>query len=467
MFEGNKAPQRGQAARRGHHPPARHLHPRHGAGRTCSGSSSSIAARAASRPTVTPKIVELPQKRVDLIFEIDEGPKTGIAADQLPRQQGLLRQRPARRDRDQADRAGTSSSPSNDNYDPDRLEYDREQLRKYYTQPRLLRFPRRLVGRRADAGPERLRHHLHGRRGPAVPLRQARRSRPRLQRLERRRPASRCCRSGRASSTQSDKIETGDRRPDLRRRRRRLRLRRHPPALHAQPRDQHRRRHLRGARRPARLRRAHRHRRQHPHPRPRHPPRADAGRGRRLQPRPGRPLAQPDPRAWASSRTSTIERDPGLARRTAPCCRCTVEEQPTGELSFGAGYSARSTSCCSTWASPSATSAAAARTCARASRSARCASRSTSRFTEPHFLGRDLRGRLRPLPLHATTSATTPASRPARIGGGAAPRLPAERLTPTAGRATPCTPTRSWSTPAPATCRPDLGRRSATSAARA
>ena len=28
--------------------------------------------------TVTPKIVELPQKRVDLIFEINEGPKSGI-----------------------------------------------------------------------------------------------------------------------------------------------------------------------------------------------------------------------------------------------------------------------------------------------------------------------------------------------------------------------------------------------------
>ena len=28
--------------------------------------------------TVTPKIVELPQKRVDLVFEIDEGPKSGI-----------------------------------------------------------------------------------------------------------------------------------------------------------------------------------------------------------------------------------------------------------------------------------------------------------------------------------------------------------------------------------------------------
>ena len=28
--------------------------------------------------TVTPKIVQLPQRRVDLIFEINEGPKSGI-----------------------------------------------------------------------------------------------------------------------------------------------------------------------------------------------------------------------------------------------------------------------------------------------------------------------------------------------------------------------------------------------------
>ena len=33
---------------------------------------------------ITPKIVELPQKRVDLVFEIKEGPKTGIIRGQLP-----------------------------------------------------------------------------------------------------------------------------------------------------------------------------------------------------------------------------------------------------------------------------------------------------------------------------------------------------------------------------------------------
>ena len=35
--------------------------------------------------TVTPKIVELPQKRVDLIFEINEGPKSGITRINIDR----------------------------------------------------------------------------------------------------------------------------------------------------------------------------------------------------------------------------------------------------------------------------------------------------------------------------------------------------------------------------------------------
>jgi outer membrane protein insertion porin family len=81
--------------------------------------------------TVTPKIVNLPQKRVDLIFEISEGPKSGILrVEFLGNKQfsaGDLR-----------DVIVTKEShwykffTSNDNYDPDRIEYDREQLRKFY-----------------------------------------------------------------------------------------------------------------------------------------------------------------------------------------------------------------------------------------------------------------------------------------------------------------------------------------------
>ena len=81
--------------------------------------------------TVTPKIVQLPQKRVDLIFEIDEGPKSGILQINFIGNKSYG-------DNALRDVIVTREShwykffQSNDNYDPDRLEYDREQLRKFY-----------------------------------------------------------------------------------------------------------------------------------------------------------------------------------------------------------------------------------------------------------------------------------------------------------------------------------------------
>jgi outer membrane protein insertion porin family len=80
---------------------------------------------------VTPKIVQLPQRRVDLIFEIKEGPKSGIIEVNFLGNKRFSN----------ADLSGvvvTKASAwyrffsTNDNYDPDRIEYDREQLRKFY-----------------------------------------------------------------------------------------------------------------------------------------------------------------------------------------------------------------------------------------------------------------------------------------------------------------------------------------------
>jgi len=81
--------------------------------------------------TVTPQIVELPQKRVDLIFEINEGPKSGI------RRISFLGNRQFA-DSELRGVIVTKEShfyrflSTNDNYDPDRLDYDQEQLRKFY-----------------------------------------------------------------------------------------------------------------------------------------------------------------------------------------------------------------------------------------------------------------------------------------------------------------------------------------------
>ncbi len=81
--------------------------------------------------TVTPQIVQLPQKRVDLIFKIDEGPKSGVLRVNFLGNKAFS-------DDDLRDVVVTEQShwykffSSNANYDPDRLEYDKEQLRKYY-----------------------------------------------------------------------------------------------------------------------------------------------------------------------------------------------------------------------------------------------------------------------------------------------------------------------------------------------
>ena len=81
---------------------------------------------------VTPKVVQQPQNRIDLIFEITEGPVTGVKRINFignnEYSDGRLRKEIV-----------TEQSiwykffSSNDNYDPGRLEFDREQLRKFYT----------------------------------------------------------------------------------------------------------------------------------------------------------------------------------------------------------------------------------------------------------------------------------------------------------------------------------------------
>ncbi len=81
--------------------------------------------------TVTPKIVQLPQRRVDLVFEINEGPKSGILRVNF---QGNVQFSgdALRNVIVTKESAWYKFFQSNDNYDPDRIEYDREQLRKFY-----------------------------------------------------------------------------------------------------------------------------------------------------------------------------------------------------------------------------------------------------------------------------------------------------------------------------------------------
>lgn len=82
--------------------------------------------------TVTPKLVQLEQNRIDVVFEIDEGPETGVSAITFLGNRAFS-------DSDLREVMVTKQSQwwrlfsSNDNYDPNRLDYDREQLRKFYT----------------------------------------------------------------------------------------------------------------------------------------------------------------------------------------------------------------------------------------------------------------------------------------------------------------------------------------------
>ena len=102
--------------------------------------------------TVTPKIVELPQKRVDLIFEINEGPKSGVLRVNFLGNSEFS-------DNDLRDVVVTEQThwykffSTNANYDPDRLEYDKEQLRKHYRNRGFYDF--RIVSAVAELAPDK------------------------------------------------------------------------------------------------------------------------------------------------------------------------------------------------------------------------------------------------------------------------------------------------------------------------
>jgi len=101
--------------------------------------------------TISPKIVELPQKRVDLIFEINEGPKTRVARINFLGNSEFS-------DRQLRGVIATAESrfyrffSSADTYDPDRLEYDREQLREHYTNDGFYDF--RVISSVAELAPD-------------------------------------------------------------------------------------------------------------------------------------------------------------------------------------------------------------------------------------------------------------------------------------------------------------------------
>ncbi|HEY4263723.1 MAG TPA: outer membrane protein assembly factor BamA [Micropepsaceae bacterium] len=102
--------------------------------------------------TVEPKIIQRPQNRVDLVFEINEGPTTGVAAINFIGNRVFP-------DTDLREQIATTTSAwwkfltTNDNYDPDRLTFDREQLRRFYLGRGYADF--RVVSAIAELAPDR------------------------------------------------------------------------------------------------------------------------------------------------------------------------------------------------------------------------------------------------------------------------------------------------------------------------
>ncbi|MGH7034363.1 MAG: outer membrane protein assembly factor BamA, partial [Stellaceae bacterium] len=102
--------------------------------------------------TVQPKIIQLPQNRVDLIFEIDEGPSTGIRGITFLGNR-VFSESTLKEVISTKETRWYRFLSSDDTYDPDRLTYDRELLRKFYLSQGYADF--RVVSANAELVPDR------------------------------------------------------------------------------------------------------------------------------------------------------------------------------------------------------------------------------------------------------------------------------------------------------------------------
>ena len=102
--------------------------------------------------TVQPKVIELPQNRVDLVFEIDEGPSTGIRGITFLGNH-IFGEKALREVVSTKESRWYRFLSNDDNYDPDRLTYDRELLRKFYLAQGYADF--RVVSAVAELAPDR------------------------------------------------------------------------------------------------------------------------------------------------------------------------------------------------------------------------------------------------------------------------------------------------------------------------
>jgi outer membrane protein insertion porin family len=102
--------------------------------------------------TVEPKVIQLPQNRVDLVFEINEGPVTDIRRINFVGNR-VFSDRTLRGVVATKESAFYRFLSATDNYDPDRLNFYRELLRQYYLARGYADF--RVISAVAELAPER------------------------------------------------------------------------------------------------------------------------------------------------------------------------------------------------------------------------------------------------------------------------------------------------------------------------
>ncbi len=127
----------------------------------------SIAARGAPRAKVSYRTVDLPNGRVDVVFTIVEGDKTGVKEINFVGNQvystrrlvGLM---------ETTEMNFLSFLKTSDVYDPDRIASDLELIRRFYLKNGYADF--RVISSDAQFDPPagRLHHHHRGRGRPAV-----------------------------------------------------------------------------------------------------------------------------------------------------------------------------------------------------------------------------------------------------------------------------------------------------------
>jgi outer membrane protein insertion porin family len=102
--------------------------------------------------TVEPKIIQLPENRVDLVFEINEGPSTTVRSINFVGNKEFS-DSTLRGVVDTKENRWYRFLSNTDTYDPDRITYDRELLRKYYLSQGYADF--RVVSAIAELTPDR------------------------------------------------------------------------------------------------------------------------------------------------------------------------------------------------------------------------------------------------------------------------------------------------------------------------